>query len=95
MTVEELDVADLAPAAARESKDAEREACLDEFRKSYAAREITQEEFSMAFVELLQRYDAKNPDAPSKERVLGRWKGRIHILPGFDDPIEGLEWAYE
>lgn len=29
-----------------------------------------------------------------KERVFGRWKGKIEILPGFDDPIEGLEWAY-
>lgn len=28
------------------------------------------------------------------ERVFGRWKGMIEILPGFDDPIEGLEWAY-
>ena len=28
------------------------------------------------------------------ERVLGRLKGMIEIMPGFDDPIEGLEWAY-
>lgn len=36
-----------------------------------------------------------HPSAPSGERVLGRLKGKIHILPGFDDPMEGLEWAYE
>ncbi len=29
------------------------------------------------------------------ERVFGRLKGKIRMLPGFDDPIEGLEWAYE
>lgn len=34
------------------------------------------------------------PSAPAGHRVFGRLKGKIEILPGFDDPIEGLEWAY-
>lgn len=29
------------------------------------------------------------------ERSFGRLKGKIRLLEGFDDPIEGLSWAYD
>lgn len=34
----------------------------------------------------------KNSWDPSRPaRVFGQFRGRIHILPGFDDPIPGFE----
>jgi hypothetical protein len=68
---------------------------VEALQKAYSEGRITQSEYSQSLVRVLERYETDVYGADSPRRVLGQLKGKIRILPGFDDPIEGLEWAYE
>lgn len=47
------------------------------------------------FIDFLVIREYKNNMVPPRKRIAGTFEGKIQIMPGFDDPIEGMEEYYQ
>lgn len=70
--------------------------CMDEKEviNKLSLLPLDKQQEAVDFINFLYEREMKGESQPLKKRTPGLLKGKIKILPGFDDPIEGMEEYY-